>query len=578
MPFVDDWTTAKSTFETTVNGKKPTKTFWGVFRKGTGIEKALGSLDKAKTKKDAIKAVSEFDKSVKEYCNLLDKEISNPKSVEPIDKEAYVKALGKLKKALEKVKTKADNVAKNLSDSPSGDKDKIDPKLLQQVEDHLGKQRDAVAKLTKLQNEMAGFLNEAKVLYKTGVNAVQNYKKPSLQDMASVNSNIAQEAADKLETLRKDTARKRKDDIYKKVTGAEKTIVETDLKSRVGEIAATQLKLSKSQSESVKKLTTDIDKDYDEVVKLTEDMAELKKEAAPVDRESLLEVQEHIEFRRKMAKEVASWETESKKVATTVAKAAKSATLGLERARSAAQKGNRSEIDQVAELAGKLLSQIKPMVEKVMKEVTDRTKNGSDLMLARSDKVTSNINKLPPSMGKPLRTDLNKAFGVMDTVQRKWQSANDEIQTSFSELEDAVDQIESLAGRVKPASFYLAWLNPAVKEMEDESFLASDRLEKATGLKERILPQYKDKEKTPPIVKAIGQHHGVWNSNKEKVEAARKRRNLLVKRMDNIPSQEKDVKDAIGKIQTSIKAMDGYYDQLDKLVAPVDKLFQELMG
>jgi hypothetical protein len=74
MSYEASWKQAKKDFETATGRKKPSETFLGVFRKGSGVESAAKELDKAiaKGNPDGIrKAVEALAKASKDYVALL---------------------------------------------------------------------------------------------------------------------------------------------------------------------------------------------------------------------------------------------------------------------------------------------------------------------------------------------------------------------------------------------------------------------------------------------------------------------------------------------------------------------------
>jgi len=149
MPFLPTWKTAKSEFETATNKKKPTEKFLGVFRKGTGIESSLKSLDGAKKGAEIKKALAEFKTGYTSYIKLLTDTANDPKNVKPEDKNDYVKAIGKLKTVLTKIEQDAQRVADEASDMGGKEKGTADAKLqasyLKEAEAHIAL-REQVAK------------------------------------------------------------------------------------------------------------------------------------------------------------------------------------------------------------------------------------------------------------------------------------------------------------------------------------------------------------------------------------------------------------------------------------------------
>lgn len=135
MPLAPTWKTAKTAFETTTGKKKPSEKFMGVFRKGTGIESALKEVDGAKTAADVRKGLAKFNAAWTEYLKLLDKTAADPKTVPSADKPTYVTALGKLKAELQKMEADGEAMARSLDGA--GGKDKVDPKVLKEANDHL---------------------------------------------------------------------------------------------------------------------------------------------------------------------------------------------------------------------------------------------------------------------------------------------------------------------------------------------------------------------------------------------------------------------------------------------------------
>jgi hypothetical protein len=74
MGFLQDWTTAKKTFETKTKEKKPSEKFMGYFRKSSGLESACKALDASLKQKDYAamkKAEATFRQASKSYSGLL---------------------------------------------------------------------------------------------------------------------------------------------------------------------------------------------------------------------------------------------------------------------------------------------------------------------------------------------------------------------------------------------------------------------------------------------------------------------------------------------------------------------------
>ncbi len=135
MPFKDDWKKAKTAFETSTNKKKPSPTFLGVFRKGTGLEGSLKEMDEAKTAGDLRKAMGKFEKAYGDYLGLLKKAAADPKSVPAGDKAEYVKAIGVMEKALDAIHADAAKVAETLGGADK--KEKVDTAAIKEANDHL---------------------------------------------------------------------------------------------------------------------------------------------------------------------------------------------------------------------------------------------------------------------------------------------------------------------------------------------------------------------------------------------------------------------------------------------------------
>jgi hypothetical protein len=114
MGFADDWKKAKTTFEAATKAKKPSESFLGVFRKGSGIESALKDADSAKTAGDLRKAVAALDKASTAYTATLDKSINDPKAVASDAKKAYADASAKLKEQLAAIAQSAAATAASL--------------------------------------------------------------------------------------------------------------------------------------------------------------------------------------------------------------------------------------------------------------------------------------------------------------------------------------------------------------------------------------------------------------------------------------------------------------------------------
>lgn len=114
MGFADDWKKAKTAFETATKAKKPSDSFLGVFRKGTGIEAALKAADASKTAGDLRKAVAALKKASTDYTATLDKAINDPKAVASDAKKAYADASKKLKEQLAAIAESALDTAASL--------------------------------------------------------------------------------------------------------------------------------------------------------------------------------------------------------------------------------------------------------------------------------------------------------------------------------------------------------------------------------------------------------------------------------------------------------------------------------
>lgn len=179
MPFKDDWKKAKTAFETATGKKKPSATFLGVFRKGTGLESALKDMDGAKTAGDLRKAMASFEKAYGEYIAMLKKAAADPKSVPAADKPDYIKAIGVMEKALDAIHSDAAKVAETLGGADK--KEKVDTGAIKEANDHLAmrirvaKQAQDFAK--KLQGEATDLKSKIDKCKEQAVKAANAAKK-----------------------------------------------------------------------------------------------------------------------------------------------------------------------------------------------------------------------------------------------------------------------------------------------------------------------------------------------------------------------------------------------------------------
>jgi hypothetical protein len=143
MALAASWKTAKTAFENATNKKKPSEKFLGVFRKGSGIETALKSVDDAKTADDLKKALLKFNTAYTAYIKELDKTAADPKTVPAADKAAYVAEIKKLKTALEKIEADGEGIAAALGTTKgkvavdSNQLKEANTKVLKEAEEHL---------------------------------------------------------------------------------------------------------------------------------------------------------------------------------------------------------------------------------------------------------------------------------------------------------------------------------------------------------------------------------------------------------------------------------------------------------
>ncbi len=160
MGFADDWKTAKTAFENSTKAKKPSDSFLGVFKKGSGIESALKDADKAKTVGDLKKAVEAFKKASGDYTTLLDKSINDPKAVASDAKKAYADASKTLKAALEKILASALATVETLANADK--KTVVDPAVvrrqteaLKAVKEHVALRQRVFLELTKYKTDFS---------------------------------------------------------------------------------------------------------------------------------------------------------------------------------------------------------------------------------------------------------------------------------------------------------------------------------------------------------------------------------------------------------------------------------------
>jgi hypothetical protein len=109
--FLEKWQAAKRTFENTTKAKKPSTYLLGIFRQGTGIEKALTVVDTAlpnahKSEKDLAafeKAVKSFVATKNTYLKTL--EAAAAKEATGADAVTYQKGITVLKTELKALET-----------------------------------------------------------------------------------------------------------------------------------------------------------------------------------------------------------------------------------------------------------------------------------------------------------------------------------------------------------------------------------------------------------------------------------------------------------------------------------------
>lgn len=102
MALLATWKVAKQAFETTTGKKKPSAKTLGFFRKSTGIEDALKSLDTAKGKDDYKKHLTKFTKAKDDYIKILKKSETDAES-----DATYKDEIGKLIEALKRLEAEA---------------------------------------------------------------------------------------------------------------------------------------------------------------------------------------------------------------------------------------------------------------------------------------------------------------------------------------------------------------------------------------------------------------------------------------------------------------------------------------
>jgi uncharacterized phage infection (PIP) family protein YhgE len=99
MTYSDDWKLCKKTFEAKA-GKKPSETFFGVFRRSTGMQDAAKALDAAQKNLDAKeidKAVATYTKTSGSYRKLLEAASKEDKGVD------YKAALTELDRGMDRI-------------------------------------------------------------------------------------------------------------------------------------------------------------------------------------------------------------------------------------------------------------------------------------------------------------------------------------------------------------------------------------------------------------------------------------------------------------------------------------------
>ena len=99
MTYLDDWKLCKKTFEAKA-GKKPSETFFGVFRTSTGMVDAAKGLDTALKKldsKEIDKAVATYTKTSGSYHKLLEGASKQDKGVD------YKAALTELARGMDRI-------------------------------------------------------------------------------------------------------------------------------------------------------------------------------------------------------------------------------------------------------------------------------------------------------------------------------------------------------------------------------------------------------------------------------------------------------------------------------------------
>jgi hypothetical protein len=181
MSFHDQWKTAKTTFERTTQGKKPSekvKNAW-FSSKGTGIAAALKEMDAAKTAKQANSALTTFATAADEYYRVLDTAVKDTSSFpNKVDAATYKSAVEALQKALAALRAqgkslhadldgKEKKAAVNLQAMAAQRKAEDEQMLaLKGAEDHL-----------KLRKKMAG--------------ETDNWAKKASQDLKTVEAQLA---------------------------------------------------------------------------------------------------------------------------------------------------------------------------------------------------------------------------------------------------------------------------------------------------------------------------------------------------------------------------------------------------
>jgi hypothetical protein len=105
MSLLAAWKQAKDLFEKTTGRKKPSDKALGFFRKSSGIEDALKSLDKARTRDEMERSVKAYKAAMTAYCRVLD-----ANKTDPINEQSYVAEVRKLEDALRNIEREAEGL------------------------------------------------------------------------------------------------------------------------------------------------------------------------------------------------------------------------------------------------------------------------------------------------------------------------------------------------------------------------------------------------------------------------------------------------------------------------------------